>query len=170
MTQTDGMSRPRCGSLARRAWPVALFDGPTTQSFEPIPWSAPEPVALVEPGDGQDRVGDVAQVEPAGGRRGRRGDRRRRGRGLRDRHSPSRAGRPARPAGPRSARPGRAGRDLDRCPGRIRREQLVGHRLVPESERRPRSGTPRCRSSRRGPGPGAWRSVVESAGVHGAGL
>ena len=38
MYQIDGMDTPRWGSLANSAWPVALFDGATTQSFEPTPW------------------------------------------------------------------------------------------------------------------------------------
>ena len=37
MYQTDGIDRPRCGSLARRAAPVALFEGATTQLFDPMP-------------------------------------------------------------------------------------------------------------------------------------
>src|SRR5262245_11840508 len=32
---SDGMSRPRCGSLARREAPVADRDGATTKPFEP---------------------------------------------------------------------------------------------------------------------------------------
>src|SRR5450759_781110 len=37
MYQMLGIWIPRCGSLARSAWPVALLDGATTQSLEPTP-------------------------------------------------------------------------------------------------------------------------------------
>ena len=45
MTQIEGMLIPRWGSLASRAWPVALLEGATTQSFEPTPWSPSRPSA-----------------------------------------------------------------------------------------------------------------------------
>ena len=49
MYQTDGIPIPRCGSLARRADFDAVFDGPTTQSFEPIWWSPAIPSAPSSP-------------------------------------------------------------------------------------------------------------------------
>ena len=39
MNQTDGIEIPRWGSLARSAPPLELFDGATTQLFDPIWWS-----------------------------------------------------------------------------------------------------------------------------------
>src|SRR5664279_876037 len=51
MIQTEGMLIPRCGSLASRAWPEALFEAATTQLFEPTPWSPTRPWAGSIPAD-----------------------------------------------------------------------------------------------------------------------
>src|SRR5262245_22413892 len=39
MNQTDGIEMPRWGSFASSAVPVSLFDGATTQLFDPTWWS-----------------------------------------------------------------------------------------------------------------------------------
>ena len=49
MYQMLGIWTPRWGSLARRAFPVALFAGPTTQLFDPTPGCPSADVPVSKP-------------------------------------------------------------------------------------------------------------------------
>ena len=117
-TRPTASPNPRCGSLASSACFVALFDGPTTQSFEPMPWSGPRPPA-VEAGD---RVTEPAIA--ATGRASRR-PRRAPAAGAGRRGGGRAAGRrPRRP----DARAGRAGGAGSAGAGRARRRDRPARR------------------------------------------
>src|SRR6185369_4869121 len=49
MIQTDGIPKPRCGSLASSGLPLSVFEPATTQLFEPTPWSPARPPPMSKP-------------------------------------------------------------------------------------------------------------------------